>query len=482
MAEVPKKKKGKVTKSLRDFLGADTKSNWAEETEDNFIPREPEKEKENARSSQWRTSESSAGRQVGEKPIPDSPPYTCYVGNLPYSVTKEEIAAFFPQNVKDVRLVTDKATGGFKGYGYVEFETRDELIQAVQTQNGKMLGDRQVRLDFAGSPRTIESKPGAFGRGNTIRSEGGADFGRESMGTGLVEPQERRARVGRGNGGASFGGGEFNRDQMGNVVDNQQQPTSRGFSRESMGSGVSGQPALNSRSETREAEPRRPRDPRPMPEFSREAMNSEKPDEIGERDKPGRGRGSPRIDRAAEPPPFSRENMASEQPEQSEWRDTTRREPRPEVETTSPPRRQPREIPAFSRDAMQTEQPEQYVAPAVVPVDRAQRPKRLSPPDWRGEPPTTDPKEIETQPEAGSWRSERKPEPEEQRVVQTKPPKGKSSWMQEEANQTKKEEAAKIPDRKKKEEPKKAEKKLVNKFDVLAQFDEDKPKRGKKGE
>lgn len=81
--------------------------------------------------------------------VPRNPPYTAYVGNLPFDTDDHNIVEMFsPKEVKEVRLLNDKDTGKFKGYGYVEFYTADGLIEALK-KNETLMGGRQIKIDVA---------------------------------------------------------------------------------------------------------------------------------------------------------------------------------------------------------------------------------------------------------------------------------------------------------------------------------------------
>ena len=73
---------------------------------------------------------------MDEERVPKNPPYTAYVGNLPYEVSEEDIKKFFSKlTVKYVRLPKDADSSRMKGFGYAEFATRDELIDALSMNN-----------------------------------------------------------------------------------------------------------------------------------------------------------------------------------------------------------------------------------------------------------------------------------------------------------------------------------------------------------
>jgi nucleolin len=75
-----------------------------------------------------------------------------YVGNVPFEVTREELAeAFADCGVKLVRLHTDQATGRSKGYAHVHFEDEAGLDRAMKL-DGHVLRGRGIRVSY-GQPK-----------------------------------------------------------------------------------------------------------------------------------------------------------------------------------------------------------------------------------------------------------------------------------------------------------------------------------------
>ena len=65
--------------------------------------------------------------------LPDEPPFTCFIGNLPKATITSDIEAILAEcDVAEVRLIYDKIDNAFKGFGYVEFKTREGLVSALE--------------------------------------------------------------------------------------------------------------------------------------------------------------------------------------------------------------------------------------------------------------------------------------------------------------------------------------------------------------
>lgn len=80
-----------------------------------------------------------------------NPKTTLYVGGLDESVTESVLhAAFLPfGDLKDVNIPMDHSTGKHRGFGFVEFEDKEDAAAAVDNMhNGELFG-RTLRVNFA---------------------------------------------------------------------------------------------------------------------------------------------------------------------------------------------------------------------------------------------------------------------------------------------------------------------------------------------
>ncbi len=78
---------------------------------------------------------------------------TIYVGNLPWSTTKEELAEAFADKsgveITDSRIITDRETGRSRGFGFVEVETDEDLSKVVEIMNGTDFNGREIIVNEA---------------------------------------------------------------------------------------------------------------------------------------------------------------------------------------------------------------------------------------------------------------------------------------------------------------------------------------------
>lgn len=87
-----------------------------------------------------------------------------YVGNLPYSVTEQDLTDMFSKfgATKQVNLIIDKETRRSKGFAFVTFETAEAAQAALQLDNNEVDG-RKLRVNLAkedGGTRTGGSRSG----------------------------------------------------------------------------------------------------------------------------------------------------------------------------------------------------------------------------------------------------------------------------------------------------------------------------------
>lgn len=96
-----------------------------------------------------------------------------YVGNLPYRMTEDQLRQEFEQygQVSSCTIITDKATGQSKGFGFLEMPSREEAEAAITGLNGRDVQGRRLNVN--------EARPREGGGGGGYA---GAGAGRGSSG------------------------------------------------------------------------------------------------------------------------------------------------------------------------------------------------------------------------------------------------------------------------------------------------------------
>ena len=86
-----------------------------------------------------------------------------YVGNLPYSVTDDELRTAFASygTVAAAEVIFDRRTKRSRGYGFVEMENEADGRKAIAALNGSDFQGRELRVDES-QPK--EKKPRSANR------------------------------------------------------------------------------------------------------------------------------------------------------------------------------------------------------------------------------------------------------------------------------------------------------------------------------
>ncbi|RLD60784.1 MAG: RNA-binding protein [Bacteroidetes bacterium] len=79
-----------------------------------------------------------------------------YVGNLPYSISEDELSKVFGQygEVISVKIITDKYSGRSKGFGFVEMLNDDDAQKAIDELNDSDIKGRNVKVNVAREKKT----------------------------------------------------------------------------------------------------------------------------------------------------------------------------------------------------------------------------------------------------------------------------------------------------------------------------------------
>jgi RNA recognition motif-containing protein len=84
-----------------------------------------------------------------------------FVGNIAFTSTADDIRQLFETygDVENVNLITDRETGRFRGFGFVEMPNSDEAQMAIAELHGSDLAGRALTVNEA---RPREPRPRRF--------------------------------------------------------------------------------------------------------------------------------------------------------------------------------------------------------------------------------------------------------------------------------------------------------------------------------
>ncbi len=102
-----------------------------------------------------------------------------YVGNLPFSATREDIEEVFEPYgpIEDIHIVTDRETQRPRGFAFVTLGEKSQAIKAVEALHESEMEGRKLVVNEA-RPREEGGGGRSFGGG------GGGGGGRKSFGGG----------------------------------------------------------------------------------------------------------------------------------------------------------------------------------------------------------------------------------------------------------------------------------------------------------
>ena len=74
-----------------------------------------------------------------------------YVGNASFETTEDAIRDLFTPHgeVTSVRMITDRETGRFRGFLFVEMETEEQAAAAIEALDGTEVDGRALKVNIA---------------------------------------------------------------------------------------------------------------------------------------------------------------------------------------------------------------------------------------------------------------------------------------------------------------------------------------------
>ncbi|XP_062196793.1 glycine-rich RNA-binding protein RZ1A-like [Phragmites australis] len=127
--------------------------------------------------------------------------YRCFVGSLSWSTTEEDLKDAFGKfgRLTEAKVVLDKFSGRSRGFGFVTFDDKKVMEEAIVAMNGVDLDGRNITVERA--------QPQSSGRdhdGDRDYSRGGGERDRYHGDYGRGRDRGRDFDGGRGGGGDCF--------------------------------------------------------------------------------------------------------------------------------------------------------------------------------------------------------------------------------------------------------------------------------------
>lgn len=97
-----------------------------------------------------------------------------FVGNLSFDMTSAELEALFSEvgTCESASVVTDRATGRSRGFGFVEMSSPGEAQEAISALNGRDVKGRQLNVSEARERSGGDRPRGGGGGGGGFRRGG----------------------------------------------------------------------------------------------------------------------------------------------------------------------------------------------------------------------------------------------------------------------------------------------------------------------
>jgi len=145
------------------------------------------------------------------RPVPDEPPFTAYVGNLPEEAVQSDLETMFQGlDLIKVHLVMDRETQRHRGYGYAEFNSRESLVRALSLDGAQWMG-KALKVNVHERQR-FENRGGFNnGGGRFDQGQGGQRFDQGQGGQRFDQGQGGPGRFDQGQAGS----GRFDQGQAG---------------------------------------------------------------------------------------------------------------------------------------------------------------------------------------------------------------------------------------------------------------------------
>ncbi|KAG8501243.1 hypothetical protein CXB51_003360 [Gossypium anomalum] len=83
--------------------------------------------------------------------MPEDTEYRCFIGNLSWFTSDRGLKDAFEKfgNLLEAKVATDKFSGRSRGFGFVTFDEKAALEEAIEAMNGMDLDGRNITVDTA---------------------------------------------------------------------------------------------------------------------------------------------------------------------------------------------------------------------------------------------------------------------------------------------------------------------------------------------
>lgn len=96
-----------------------------------------------------------------------------YVGNLPFTCSPEDLKQIFAAHgPTGSSIVTDRETGRWRGFGFVDFASTESMLVAIQAMNGHLVNGRPLTVSEARERQPGDRPSSGAGTGGPRRSFG----------------------------------------------------------------------------------------------------------------------------------------------------------------------------------------------------------------------------------------------------------------------------------------------------------------------
>jgi len=101
-----------------------------------------------------------------------------FVGNLPYSMTSQDLAQLFATvgAVREAAVIADRETNRSRGFGFVTMESSGDGEKALAELQGHLVDGRALKLDKA-TNQDRDRRPAGGGGSHRDRDRRGGDRG-----------------------------------------------------------------------------------------------------------------------------------------------------------------------------------------------------------------------------------------------------------------------------------------------------------------